>query len=240
VHWDGDVVARRIERLGAITLSERPLKDPPRDLIEAALRDGLRREGLSLLRWSPNAVNLRSRLAFCRSVEPTADWPDMSDAALVEQVDTWLGPELRRARRRGDLATLNLVPALQRLLDYRHTARLDTVAPERIRVPSGSAIKLDYEADFDHPGPPVLAVKLQETFGWSTAPRIADGKVPIVLHLLSPAGRPVAVTSDLASFWAGTYRTQRAQLRGAYPRHPWPEDPTTATPTKRVTARRQK
>ena len=238
VHWDGDVVARRIERLGAITLTERPLRNPPRERVEAALRDGLGREGLGLLHWSPAAVNLRSRLAFCRSVEPALDWPDVSDAGLLARVDEWLGPELRRARRRADLATMNLVTALQRLLDYRHSARLDAVAPERLQVPSGSRIRLDYEADFEHPGPPVLAVKLQETFGWSTAPRIADGKVPVVLHLLSPARRPVAVTSDLTSFWATTYPSIRAQLRGQYPRHPWPDDPTTATPTKKVTPRR--
>jgi ATP-dependent helicase HrpB len=240
VRWlDGDVVARRIERLGAITLAERPLAKPAPDLVEAALREGLRREGLGLLSWSPNAVDLRSRLAFCRSVEPAAGWPDVTDAALLAEVDRWLGPELRRARNRADLASLNVATALRRLLDHRHTARLDAVAPERIQVPSGSRIKLAYEADFEHPSPPVLAVKLQETFGWASAPRIADGKVPLVLHLLSPAGRPVAVTSDLASFWAGTYRTQRAQLRGAYPRHPWPEDPTTAVPTKKVTPRRK-
>jgi len=240
VRWlDDDVVARRIERLGAITLAERPLLKPAPELVEAALREGLRREGLGLLRWSPNAVDLRSRLAFCRSVEPAAGWPDMTDAALLTEVDRWLGPELRRARNRADLASLNVATALRRLLDHRHIARLDAVAPERIQVPSGSRVKLAYEADFEHPSPPVLAVKLQETFGWASAPRIADGKVPLILHLLSPAGRPVAVTSDLASFWAGTYRTQRAQLRGAYPRHPWPEDPTTAVPTKKVTPRRR-
>jgi ATP-dependent helicase HrpB len=240
VRWlDGDVVARRIERLGAVTLTERPLPNPGRDLVEAAVREGLRREGLGLLRWSPAAVELRSRLAFCRSVEPAADWPEMTDAALLADVDRWLGPELRRARNRSDLAGINVVGALQRLLDHRHTARLAAVAPERIQVPSGSRVKLTYEPDFERPGVPVLAVKLQETFGWATAPRIADGKVPVVLHLLSPAGRPVAVTSDLASFWAGTYRAERARLRGAYPRHPWPEDPTTATPTKKVTPRRR-
>jgi ATP-dependent helicase HrpB len=234
VGWvDGDVVARQVERLGAVLLVERPLKNPARDLVEASLREGLRREGLDLLHWTPNAVSLRCRLAFCRIADPGEPWPAMTDAALLADVDRWLGPELRRARRRADLTSINVVSALRRLLDYRLAARLDAVAPERIQVPSGSRVRLGYEPDFEHPGAPVLAVKLQETFGWAAAPRVANGTVPIVLHLLSPAGRPVAVTSDLASFWAVGYPSVRSQLRGAYPRHPWPEDPSTATPTKK-------
>ena len=239
VRWlDGDVMARRIERLGAIMLTERPLKHPARDLVEAALREGVRKEGLDLLRWTPNAVSLRSRLAFCRSVlgDP---WPEVGDQALLTEIDHWLGPELHRARRRSDLAAVDVGGALRRLLDYRLLAVLDEVAPERIQVPSGSRVRLDYSTDYDDPGTPVLAVKLQEAFGWSAAPVIGRdrgrGGVPVVLHLLSPARRPVAVTSDLTSFWANTYPSIRAQLRGQYPRHPWPDDPTTATPTKKVT-----
>jgi ATP-dependent helicase HrpB len=242
VRWlDGDVVARRIERLGAITLTERALKQPAREKVEAALREGVRKEGLDLLRWTPGAVNLRSRLAFCRRVlgDP---WPDVSDQALLSEIDRWLGPELHRARRRADLAAVDVAGALRRLLDHRLPGVLDTVAPGRIQVPSGTRVRLDYSTDYDDPGTPVLAVKLQEAFGWSAAPVIGRdrgrGGVPVVLHLLSPARRPVAVTSDLTSFWATTYPTIRAQLRGQYPRHPWPDDPTTATPTKKVTPRR--
>jgi ATP-dependent RNA helicase HrpB len=242
VAWiSGDVVARRIERLGAITLAEQPLKHPPADLVRAALQEGLRKEGLGLLRWSPNAVSLRSRLAFCRSVlgDP---WPAVGDQALLTGIDSWLGPELHRARRRSDLAAVDVAGALRRLLEHRLSAVLDQVAPERIQVPSGSRVRLDYSADYDDPGTPVLAVKLQEAFGWASAPVIGRdhgrGGVPVVLHLLSPARRPVAVTADLTSFWATTYPSIRAQLRGQYPRHPWPDDPTTATPTKKVTPRR--
>ncbi len=241
VHWsDGDVVARRIERLGAITLTERALKDPPQALVEAALREGVRKAGLDLLRWTPSAVSLRSRLAFCRSLlgDP---WPEVGDRALLAQIDRWLGPELSRARRRADLAAIDVTTALRRLLDHRLIAVLNDVAPERIRVPSGSSVRLDYAIDFDDPGTPVLAMKLQEAFGWSAAPVIGRdrgaGGVPVVLHLLSPARRPVAVTSDLTSFWTNTYPTIRAQLRGQYPRHPWPDDPTTAVATARTTPR---
>lgn len=159
----------------------------------------------------------------------------MTDPALLADVPRWLGPELARARRRADLARIDVAAALRRLLDWRQAARLDELAPERLAVPSGSRIRVDY-AD---PAAPVLAVKLQETFGWQDAPRIAGGRVPVLLHLLSPAGRPVAVTADLASFWRVGYPQVRAELRGRYPRHPWPEDPTTAAPTRHATPRRR-
>ncbi|GAA3774501.1 ATP-dependent helicase HrpB [Micromonospora maritima] len=235
VGWSaGDVVAREVLRLGAVELVERPLRAPDPELVVAAVRDGLRQEGLDLLGWSPEAVALRRRLAFCRSALGD-DWPDVSDAALLDAAPLWLGPELTRVRRRGDLARVDVAAALRRLLDWRQAARLDELAPERLPVPSGSRIRVDYT----DPAAPVLAVKLQETFGWRDAPRIADGRVPVLLHLLSPAGRPVAVTADLASFWRTGYPQVRAELRGRYPRHPWPEDPTTAEPTRRASPRRR-
>ncbi|MFD2766091.1 ATP-dependent RNA helicase [Micromonospora eburnea] len=235
VGWSGgDVVAREVIRLGAIELVDRPLPAPdPAQLAEAALT-GLRQTGLGLLTWTPDATALRRRLAFCRQALGD-DWPDVSDPALLADAPAWLGPELAGARRRADLARVDVVAALRRLLDWRQAARLDELAPERLVVPSGSRIRVDY-AD---PAAPVLAVKLQETFGWRDAPRIADGRVPVLLHLLSPAGRPVAVTADLASFWRVGYPQVRAELRGRYPRHPWPEDPTTAEPTRHATPRRR-
>ncbi|QLQ35114.1 ATP-dependent RNA helicase [Micromonospora robiginosa] len=235
VAWSGgDVVAREVVRLGAVTLVDRPLSAPEPGLVAAAVRDGLRQEGTGLLRWTPEAIGLRRRLAFCRQALGD-DWPDVSDAALLDSAPVWLGPELARARRRADLGRVDVASALRRLLDWRQAARLDELAPERLPVPSGSRVRVDY-AD---PAAPVLAVKLQETFGWRDAPRIADGRVPVLLHLLSPAGRPVAVTADLASFWRGGYPQVRAELRGRYPRHPWPEDPTTAEPTRRASPRRR-
>ncbi|MFI6206660.1 ATP-dependent helicase HrpB [Streptomyces sp. NPDC051041] len=233
VHWgDGDVVARRVERLGAVELAVRPLRDADPGLVRAALVEGLRREGFGLLRWSPRAGVVRQRLAFLRRHlgEP---WPDVSDDALHARLAEWLEPELSRARRRADLARIDAGEALGRLLPWAsgQAARFDELAPERITVPSGSRVRIDYS----DPERPVLAVKLQEMFGLRESPAVAG--VPLLVHLLSPAGRPAAVTADLASFWRDGYRAVRAELRGRYPKHPWPEDPASAEPTRHTTAR---
>ncbi|GAB2508364.1 ATP-dependent helicase HrpB [Nocardia heshunensis] len=231
VDWrDGDLVARRVERLGAIVLSERPLRDPDPALVSAALLRGLRATGLDLLRWDDDARSLRQRLDFLHRAlgDP---WPAVDDDTLLATAETWLGPELSAARRRTDLERAAAGTALRRLLPWPEAARLDELAPERLEVPSGSHIRLDYSAD-----PPVLAVKVQEIFGWIDPPRLAGGRVPILLHLLSPAQRPVAVTADLASFWRTGWPQVRADLRGRYPKHAWPEDPTTVT-AHRGTAR---
>ncbi|MEU8536673.1 ATP-dependent helicase HrpB [Streptomyces parvulus] len=233
VRWSGgDVVARRVEALGAVELAVRPLTGADPGLVREALLEGLRQEGLGLLRRTADAEALRARLAFLRRHlgEP---WPDVSDDALHARVDEWLEPELGRAARRADLARIDAAEALARLLPWAsgEAARLDELAPERIAVPSGSRIRIDY-AD---PEQPVLAVKLQEMFGLQRSPRIAG--VPLLVHLLSPAGRPAAVTADLASFWRDGYKGVRAELRGRYPKHPWPEDPATAEPTRYTKAR---
>jgi ATP-dependent helicase HrpB len=233
VRWDdGDVVARRVERLGAVELAVRPLKDADPGLVRSALLDGLRREGFGVLRWSPDAGVLRQRLAFLR-LHLGEPWPDVSDDALHARVDEWLEPELSRARRRAELARIDAGEALARLLPWASgdAGRLDELAPERITVPSGSRIRVDYS----RPEQPVLAVKLQEMFGLQESPRVAG--VPLLVHLLSPAGRPAAVTADLASFWRDGYKGVRAELRGRYPKHPWPEDPAGAEPTRHTSAR---
>ncbi|WP_329542161.1 ATP-dependent helicase HrpB [Streptomyces sp. NBC_01358] len=232
VRWDGrDVVARRVERLGAVELSARPLKRPDPALVREALVQGLRREGLGLLRWSRDAEQLRERLAFLHR-ELGGPWPEVSDEALLDRTEQWLEPELSRARRRSDLAGIDAGQALRRLLPWAtgEAARLDELAPERIEVPSGSRIRVEYGG-----AQPVLAVKLQELFGLQETPRVAG--VPVLVHLLSPAGRPAAVTADLASFWREGYKAVRAELRGRYPRHPWPEDPTTVEATRFTKAR---
>jgi ATP-dependent helicase HrpB len=221
VRWRGDVVARRVERLGAIELTSAPLSEPDPELVRSALREGLRREGLDLLTWTRDARALRERVLG-------PPWPVMDDAALLESLDLSSGG----ARSRADLARIDVAAALRRLLPWACAARLDEVAPERLTVPSGSRVRIDYSGD-----QPVLAAKLQELFGWQAAPRVAG--VPLVVHLLSPAGRPAAVTADLASFWREGYRSVRAELRGRYPRHPRPEDPATAGPTRRTNNRRR-
>ncbi|NNH24676.1 ATP-dependent helicase C-terminal domain-containing protein, partial [Pseudokineococcus marinus] len=148
-------------------------------------------------------------------------WPDVSPEALVAGAAGWLAPELAAARRRSDLARTDVATALRRLLPWPQASRLDELAPERLTLPSGRTARLDY-AD---PLAPVLAVRLQDVLGWQDAPRVADGRTAVVVHLLSPAGRPLAVTGDLASFWRGPYAQVRAEMRGRYPKHAWPEDP---------------
>ncbi|MBT0772334.1 ATP-dependent helicase HrpB [Kineosporia sp. J2-2] len=252
VTWEnGDVVARQRDLLGAIVLAERPLPRPAPHLVQAALREGLEKEGLGLLRWTPAATHLRARLALLhrafrapaspgqateqvtqQATDPATGvtWPDVSDAALLSRAQEWL----TTARRRSDLQRVDLVQVLRGLLDHRALRQLDELAPERIVVPSSSSLALTYSTDPLDPADPVLAVKLQEVFGWGTAPRIAGGRVPVVLHLLSPAGRPLAVTADLESFWRNAYPGVRSEMRGRYPKHPWPDDPTTAVATRRT------
>ncbi|WUH94061.1 ATP-dependent helicase HrpB [Streptomyces sp. NBC_00433] len=233
VRWaQGDVVARRVERLGAVELAAVPLRSPDRDAVRAALLDGLAAEGTGLLRWTRDARELRQRMAFVHRVLG-APWPDVAEDALLDRAGEWLGPELAAARRRADLERIDAGAALPRLLPWAtgEAARFGELAPERFEVPSGSRIRVDYGGE-----QPVLAVKLQELFGLADTPRVAG--VPVLVHLLSPAGRPAAVTADLASFWREGYRAVRAELRGRYPRHPWPEDPSTAAPTRRTNARR--
>ncbi|OZM71210.1 ATP-dependent helicase HrpB [Amycolatopsis antarctica] len=233
VAWrDGDVAARRVRALGAITLTERPLRNPDAVLVRDALRSGLREQGTGLLRWTAEGKRVRERMGFLHdAIGPP--WPEVTERALLSEVDMWLEPELSRARGRADLARIDTTSALRRLLPWPAAARFDELAPDRIEVPTGSRVHVDYTG-----AQPVLAVKLQETFGWLTTPRIADGRAPVVLHLLSPAGRPAAVTADLESFWHNGYAAVRAELRGRYPKHPWPEDPLTAQ-AKRGTNRRR-
>ncbi|MGW4634925.1 ATP-dependent RNA helicase [Nocardia sp. NPDC004415] len=232
VHWEsGAVVARQVERLGAIVLSEKPLRQPDPVALDRAVREGLRTEGLQLLRWDDNALGLRERLDFLHRTLG-APWPAVDDDTLLADLDRWLAPDLTTVRRRADLTRVDAGTALRRLLPWPEAARLDELAPERLEVPSGSRVRLDYSAD-----QPVLAVKVQEIFGWTTPPTLADGRAHLLLHLLSPAQRPVAVTADLPSFWRNGWPQVRADLRGRYPKHAWPEDPTTVVP-HRGTARR--
>ena len=231
VRWDartGDVVARTVERLGAITLVARPVDDAPEDEVVDALVEGIRQEGMAVLPWDEGSRRLQARLGFLHRIDPER-WPDVTDAALLADAGTRIAPHLAGMRRRKDLRRLDLAEVLLAGLDWRTRAAVDDLAPERLEVPSGHRHRVDYSVD-----PPVLAVKLQELFGATDTPTVGGGRVPVVLHLLSPAGRPLQVTQDLASFWRGAYAEVRADMRGRYPKHPWPEDPLSAAPTART------
>ena len=236
VEWDdaaGRVSARRVERLGALVLREGPLRSPDPEAVQSALFDGVRQRGLDILHWTKTAERLRQRLAFLHHHEGEP-WPDVSDAALLDSLGTWLAPFARNARSLADLKRADLATALDALLPWDRRRDFDRLAPERLAVASGANVALDYSS----PEAPALAVKLQETFGMAETPRVLGGRVPVVMHLLSPARRPVQVTTDLASFWETGYFDVRKDLRGRYPKHPWPEDPLTATATARTKRRR--
>jgi ATP-dependent helicase HrpB len=229
VAWrNGDVTASRVERLGAIVLTERPLPDPDPATLAAAVAAGLRAEGLGLLSWPPAAVALRERLAAAH-LGLGAPWPAVDDDALLAALTAT--PAVTGARSRRDLARVDVVAALRSLLPWQLAGRLDELVPERIEVPTGSRVRIDY----GDPAVPTLSVRVQELFGWAAAPVVAGR--PLRLQLLSPAARVVATTADLAGFWVTGYPAVRSELRGRYPRHPWPEDPAAAVPTRRVKPR---
>ncbi|SLJ96797.1 ATP-dependent helicase HrpB [Arthrobacter sp. P2b] len=231
----GRVTARKVRRLGAIVLADTPVRPSPAEG-KAAVAGALHKEGLAVLEWSTAADALRRRLAFLHR-ELGGPWPDVSDAALLLRLDDWLGPELESLAAGGAVAALDLTQPLRRLLPWPEAGRLDELAPEWLEVPSGSRIRIDYPHHDDDTAPPVVAVKLQECFGLADSPRLVNGTVPVLFHLLSPARRPLAVTGDLTSFWSGPYAQVRAEMRGRYPKHPWPEDPWTAPATARAKQR---
>ncbi|HUY37258.1 MAG TPA: ATP-dependent helicase HrpB [Candidatus Binataceae bacterium] len=234
IAWDvraEAVLARRRATLGALVLEDKPLAkaDPAR--VAATMAEGIRALGIGALPWSQSAENLRARIAFLHRLDSDA-WPDWSDAALLASVDEWLAPYIGGITRRAQLAGLDLAEILAARLAYDQRRALDRLAPTHVTAPSGSRIAIDYAG-----ATPVLAVKLQEMFGARESPAVADGRVKLLIHLLSPAGRPLAVTQDLAGFWRNAYPQVRGEMRGRYPRHPWPDDPLAAAPTKRTKRR---
>lgn len=234
VAWDDAVAgvrALRVERLGAITLREVPLRDPSPGLVAQALGDAIERSALQLLPWREGAQRLRERLAFLHAHDTS--WPDVSDQTLLATLDEWLTPHLHGMRRASDLAALDLVALLLGRLSWQQRAALDSLAPSHLEVPTGSRLPLDYS----DPSSPVLAVRLQEMFGCLDTPRVLGGRIPVTLHLLSPAHRPLQVTRDLAGFWSGSYRDVQKEMKGRYPRHPWPDEPARAAPTRRAKPR---
>jgi len=235
VTWDPDsgrVRGFRRRRLGALVLSESAIHSPSREALTSALLAGIRGGGLDALPWTKETAQLRERLVFLHRLAPD-DWPDAGDVALLDQLEEWLAPFLTDARSLDDLKRLDLEQVLLTWVGWDRRDALDRLAPTHIQVPSGSRIRLDYAK----PEAPVLAVRLQEVFGLTETPRIGGGAVPLTLHLLSPARRPVQVTQDLASFWEDAYFEVRKDMRGRYPKHYWPENPLEAEATRRTRPR---
>lgn len=237
VSWDSTqqaVVAVRETRFGAIVLDSVPWRDADPECVRAALLDGIRQMGLEVLPWTPECRNWQARVLSLRVWCPEENWPDVSDENLLTTLNDWLGPYLSGMSRRDHLTRINLLDAFQAPLDYKQRNRLDEGAPTHLNVPSGSHLRLDYDTGG---ASPVLAVKLQEMFGLADTPRIAWGRVPVTLHMLSPARRPIQITQDLRGFWDRTYAEVRKEMQGRYPKHPWPDDPWNATPTARAKRR---
>jgi ATP-dependent helicase HrpB len=234
VEWDPAaqaVVARRRVRLGALVLRDSPLRMPDPERLAGVLLDAIAREGLQLLPWGAAATAVRQRIECLRRLD--ASWPDLSDTALTASLAGWLGPHLGGIRKRDELTRLDLAGILLDTLPWSQRAALERLAPTHLKVPSGSRIPIDYS----DPAAPVLAVRLQEVFGLTDTPRIAQGAIPLTLHLLSPARRPVQVTRDLAGFWKTTYFEVKKDLKGRYPKHYWPDDPLQAIPTRHARPR---
>ena len=233
VRWldNGQLQAQEQQRLGKLILSAKKLDTMRTDDWQQAWRDLILAKGLKVLNWDDSATNLLSRLQLAHECQPER-WPDVSDEALLNKLDDWLMPFLTNARHQRDLKKLNLCDALLSQLEWDQQQGLASLVPTHIRVPSGSNIRIDYSQN-----PPVLAVKLQEMFGFEGQPSILNGQLPLMIHLLSPAQRPLQVTQDLPHFWRNTYADVRKDMRGRYPKHPWPEDPLSAEAT-RFTKRR--
>ena len=233
VEWDeaqGTLKAFRRWRLGQLVVKTQPLSKPSEEELHRAMLNGIREKGLSVLNWTPEAEQLRLRLACAARWLPEHPWPAVDDEALLATLEKWLLPELNGVHSLRALKNLNLAAALNHLLEWSLRQRLDSALPTHYTVPTGSRIAIRYDAD----NPPALAVRMQEMFGEAATPVIAEGRVPLTLELLSPAQRPLQITRDLAAFWRGAYREVQKEMKGRYPKHVWPDDPANAQPTRRT------
>lgn len=227
INWEskrGGLSARQELRIGSIVLQSKPLEDPDPELLQQAICDAVRKEGEKLLDFNEDVQQWQNRVLSLRKWNPAEEWPDVSTNALLQRNEQWLSPYLNSVRKADDLKKIKLKEVLQYQLEIDQQSALDRLAPEKIKVPSGSAIKLKYEANG---APPVLAVRLQEVFGLGDTPTVNRGKVKVLMHLLSPGFKPVQVTADLKSFWDNTYFEVKKELKRRYPKHAWPEDPWT-------------
>jgi ATP-dependent helicase HrpB len=223
---------RRSRRLGAVLLSEQSMKIAPNDETGRALAQGIAGLGLARLPWTKPLRQWRDRVRFLRNAEGE-EWPDLTDAALTATVNDWLGPALAGKTALAGVSADDLGEALHGLLPWNLRRRLEAEAPTHFVAPTGSSVPIDYESGEG----PKIAIRVQELFGLDRHPAIAGGRVPLVVELLSPAHRPVQVTRDLPGFWRGSYAAVKAEMKGRYPRHPWPDNPLAAPPTRRAKPR---
>ncbi|MFI8317967.1 ATP-dependent helicase HrpB [Kosakonia cowanii] len=233
VEWDetlGTLKAFRRRQIGQLTLSAQPLAKPSEEELHQAMLNGIREKGLRVLNWTSEAAQYRLRLLCAAKWLPEFDWPAVDDASLLDTLEAWLLPQMGGIRSLRDLQTLDVGQALQQALPWSLRQRLDSELPGHYTVPTGSRIAIRYHED----NPPALAVRMQEMFGEATTPTIAQGRVALVLELLSPAQRPLQITRDLGAFWAGTYREVQKEMKGRYPKHVWPDDPANTAPTRRT------
>ncbi|MFJ7173687.1 ATP-dependent helicase HrpB [Citrobacter freundii] len=233
IEWDetqGTLKALRRSRIGQLTVKVQPLAKPSEEELHQAMLNGIRDKGLSVLNWTPEAEQFRLRLQCAANWLPEYDWPAVDEDSLLKTLERWLLPHMSGVHSLRALKALNVCQALRGLLDWSMLQRLDSELPAHYTVPTGSRIAIRYHED----NPPVLAVRMQEMFGEANTPTIAQGRVPLVLELLSPAQRPLQVTSDLSAFWQGSYREVQKEMKGRYPKHVWPDDPANTAPTRRT------
>lgn len=233
IEWDdaqGTLKAWRRLRIGALTVKVQPLAKPSEEELHLAMLNGIRDKGLNVLNWTPAAEQLRLRLHCAAKWLPEYDWPAVDDRTLLDTLENWLLPHMSGVHSLRGLKSLDVHQALNGLLDYSLQLRLVSSLPTHYTVPTGSRIAIRYHED----NPPALAVRMQEMFGEARTPTIAEGRVPLVLELLSPAQRPLQITRDLAAFWQGSYREVQKEMKGRYPKHVWPDDPANTAPTRRT------
>jgi ATP-dependent helicase HrpB len=231
VGWDTrsqSISAVRHRKLGALILEERPLTAADPETMADAMIKGIGEMGIKSLPWTDGANNFRAQVLFLKRLFPEEAWPDLSDEALTKTYDDWLRPYLAGIARKSHLERLDMPTILRALVPHELQRQMDILAPRRIEVPSGAHIAIDYETE----GDPVIRVRLQEMFGLAKTPSVAKGRAQLRIELLSPAGRPLAVTKSLETFWSNGYPDVRSELRGRYPKHSWPEDPLSAPPVK--------
>lgn len=233
IEWDdaqGTLKALRRSQIGQLTLSVRPLAKLSESELHQAMLTGIREKGLSVLKWTSEAQQLRLRLQCAARWLPEEPWPAVDDATLLDELESWLLPHMTGVHSLRGLKSVDIYQALRDRLPWSLQQRLESSLPTHYTVPTGSRIAIRYDED----NPPALAVRMQEMFGEASTPTIAQGRVALVLELLSPAQRPLQITRDLSAFWQGAYREVQKEMKGRYPKHVWPDDPANTAPTRRT------